>query len=74
VLLEGLGQVKNPMTSSGTEPVTFQLVAQCLNNYTAVCPHCLGIRDFKSPGSTGLVATFKLKGKGTSAKTRNGVS
>jgi hypothetical protein len=27
VQLEGLGQLKNPMTSSGIEPVTFQLVA-----------------------------------------------
>jgi hypothetical protein len=30
VRLEGLGQLKNPMTS-GTEPATFRLVAQCLN-------------------------------------------
>jgi hypothetical protein len=28
--LEGLGQLKNPMTS-GIEPATFQLVAKCLN-------------------------------------------
>jgi hypothetical protein len=27
VLLEGLGQLKNPMISSGIKPVTFQLVA-----------------------------------------------
>jgi hypothetical protein len=27
VQLEGLGQLKNPKTSSGTESVTFQLVA-----------------------------------------------
>jgi hypothetical protein len=31
VQLEGLGQSKNPMTSSGIEPSTFWLVAQCLN-------------------------------------------
>jgi hypothetical protein len=31
VRLEGLDQVKNPMTSSGIEPATFQLVAWCLN-------------------------------------------
>jgi hypothetical protein len=27
VWLEGLGQLKNPVTSSGIKPVTFQLVA-----------------------------------------------
>jgi hypothetical protein len=27
VRLEGLGQLKNPMTSSGINPATFQLVA-----------------------------------------------
>jgi hypothetical protein len=31
VWLERLGQLKNPMTSSGTEPATFRLVPQCLN-------------------------------------------
>jgi hypothetical protein len=31
VRLEGLGQLKNPMISSGIEPATFRLVAQCLN-------------------------------------------
>jgi hypothetical protein len=31
VRLEGLGQLKNPMTSSGIEPATFWLVAECLN-------------------------------------------
>jgi hypothetical protein len=31
VRLEGLGQLKNPMTSSGVDPATFQLVAECLN-------------------------------------------
>jgi hypothetical protein len=31
VWVEGLGQMKNPMTSSGIEPATFQLVAQRLN-------------------------------------------
>jgi hypothetical protein len=28
---EGLGKLKNPMTSEGLEPATFWLVAQCLN-------------------------------------------
>jgi hypothetical protein len=31
VLLEGLGQLQNPMTLSGIEPTTFRLVAQCLS-------------------------------------------
>jgi hypothetical protein len=31
VRLDGFGQLKNPMTSPAIEPVTFQLVAQCLN-------------------------------------------
>jgi hypothetical protein len=31
VRLEGLCQLKNPMTSPGIEPATFPLVAYCLN-------------------------------------------
>jgi hypothetical protein len=30
VRLEGLGQMKSPVTSSGIESATFRLVAQCL--------------------------------------------
>jgi hypothetical protein len=29
--LEGLDQVKNPMTSSGIEPTPFRLTEECLN-------------------------------------------
>jgi hypothetical protein len=32
VRLEGLGQLKNPMASSGVETATFRLVAHVLNN------------------------------------------
>jgi hypothetical protein len=32
VRLEGLGHLKNPMTSSGIEPATFLLVALCLSH------------------------------------------
>jgi hypothetical protein len=31
VRLEGLGQLKNPLTSSGVEAATLRLVALCLN-------------------------------------------
>jgi hypothetical protein len=30
VQLQQLGQLKNPMTSTGIEPATFRLVVQCL--------------------------------------------
>jgi hypothetical protein len=32
VRLDGVGQLKNPMTSSGNETTTFGLVAKCLSN------------------------------------------
>jgi hypothetical protein len=39
--LEGLRQMKNPMTSSAIEPVALRLVAQCLNQirYRVPPPH-----------------------------------
>jgi hypothetical protein len=36
--LEGLGQFKNPVTSLGTEPATFRLVAYCLNELRYLVP------------------------------------
>jgi hypothetical protein len=38
VRLEGWGQLKNPITSSGIEPATFRLVAQCLNQVRSRVP------------------------------------
>jgi hypothetical protein len=35
VQLEGLGQLRNPVTSLGFEPMTFWFVAWCLNHATA---------------------------------------
>jgi hypothetical protein len=42
VWLEALGQLKNPMMSLGIEPMTFQLVAQCLNQLRYYVPPPLG--------------------------------
>jgi hypothetical protein len=38
VLLEVLGQLKIPMTSSGIEPATFWLYHSASTNYATVCP------------------------------------
>jgi hypothetical protein len=38
VKLEGLGQLKNPVTSSVIETTTFRLVAQCLNQLRYLVP------------------------------------
>jgi len=45
VHLEGSDQWKIPMTPSGIKPMTFQLVAQCLNHMCPIVPErILGIR------------------------------
>jgi hypothetical protein len=48
VKLEGLGQLKHPMTSSGIEPVTFWLVAQCLNQQCYCMPLLMRIVENKT--------------------------
>jgi hypothetical protein len=35
--MEGLGQLKNPMTSPGIEPATFLLIAYASTNYATTC-------------------------------------
>jgi hypothetical protein len=51
VQLEGLGQLKNSMTSSGMEPASFRLVAYCLNqisvNYKIYRPYTHGWQVFE---------------------------
>jgi hypothetical protein len=37
--LEGIDQLKIPITSSGIEPATFRLVAECLNHLCYRVPH-----------------------------------
>jgi hypothetical protein len=36
--VEGLGQLKNPVTSSEIEPATFRLVAYGVSHYATACP------------------------------------
>jgi hypothetical protein len=46
VRLEGLGQLKNQMTSSGLEPATYRLVAQCVNQLRYRVPRPKKVRYF----------------------------
>jgi hypothetical protein len=59
VRLEGLGQLKNPMTSSGIEPATFRLVAYCLNQLRYCVPRdgeeCVIIQFYGSHCGLGLL-------------------
>jgi hypothetical protein len=41
--MEGLGKLKNPMTSSEFVPATFGIVAQCLNELRYRVPHVFKI-------------------------------
>jgi hypothetical protein len=45
VRLDGLDQLKNPMTSTGIEPATFRLLAQCLNQLRYRVPPTEILRD-----------------------------
>jgi hypothetical protein len=46
VRMEGLGQLKNPVTSSGIAPATFRLVAQCLGQLLFRVTRYWGSVDF----------------------------
>jgi hypothetical protein len=48
IRLEGLGQLKNLMKSSGVEPTTFWLVAQCLNQLCYRVPVCNNVNVYCS--------------------------
>jgi hypothetical protein len=49
VQLEGLGQLKNPETSSGIEPATFWLAAQSLNQHHHRVPRWFLGKIYKFP-------------------------
>jgi hypothetical protein len=50
VRLKGLGQLKNSMTSSGIETVTFRLIAQCLNQpRVPILSWCMAIFKVQEP-------------------------
>jgi hypothetical protein len=78
VRLEELGQLKNPMISSGFAPATFWLVAQCLNKLRYRVP--LAVTVFKSRTANGACITRgrlemykdrggKFQGKGVACET-----
>jgi hypothetical protein len=56
VWLEELGQLKNPMTSSGIEPVTCRLVLWCLKHVSKDVPSVNGCIGHRTKGSLLTVA------------------
>jgi hypothetical protein len=61
VRLEGIGKLKNPITSSGNEPATFRLVAQFFNQLRCRAPMENG-RCLKSAvGETAIGEVCKLQ-------------
>jgi hypothetical protein len=49
--MKGLGKFRNPMTSSGTEIINAQLVAECLNQLH-YCVLLFGLKRYKMIGGS----------------------
>jgi hypothetical protein len=58
--LEGSDQLKNPVSSSGIQPATFRLVAQCLNQLRYREDHLQnpGVRGRIQAGGCGCVRMY----------------
>jgi hypothetical protein len=57
--LEGLGQLKKPLTSMGKEPATFRLVAQCLDQLSRLLPQRI-IKECHKMKGNGIVKAREL--------------